>query len=312
MKISVIIPTYNAERYLANLLVKLKEQSIKNYEIIIIDSTSQDNTLEIAESFKIKLLSIEKEKFDHGGTRTIAGKESKGDIIIYITQDVIPYNQSSFENITKPFLIDSKIGAVYGRQIPHPDANPFSAHSRLFIYPENSFTRTIGDKNLYKIKTAFLSNAFTAYSRKVLNEIGWFKENLISTEDTYAGAKILLAGYKLRYSAEAVVYHSHNYNMVQEFKRYFDIGSFHKTEEWIIKEFGKADNEGLRFFKSELSYLIKNKKYICIPEFFLRIMLKYIGYILGQSYKILPGWLIKKFSMHCGWWDKNRLNKKRE
>jgi len=52
---------------------------------------------------------------------------------------------------------------------------------------------------LYGIKTAFLSNSFSAYRKKALQEIGWFKDNLILGEDTYAGAKLLLKGYKIAY-----------------------------------------------------------------------------------------------------------------
>jgi len=44
-----------------------------------------------------------------------------------------------------------------------------------------------------------------------LEEIGWFREKLIMGEDTFAGARMLLAGYKIAYVADAQVYHSHNY-----------------------------------------------------------------------------------------------------
>ena len=75
---------------------------------------------------------------------------------------------------------------------------------------------------------------------------GWFAEHLISTEDTYAGARMLLAGYTLAYVSDAMVYHSHNYTVFQEFKRYFDIGVFHKKERWILEAFGNAEGTGLR------------------------------------------------------------------
>jgi rhamnosyltransferase len=302
--VSVIIPTYNAGKYLPALLKKIREQSIRDLELIVVDSSSKDNTLEIARSFDAKTILVAKENFDHGGTRTFAGKQSKGEIIVFLTQDALPANQGALSSIIAPIQADPSIGAVYGRQIPYPEASPFAAHSRNFIYPQESFVRTLEDKSRYKIKTAFLSNAFSAYSREALESIGWFKENLISTEDTYAGAKMLMAGYKLAYSAEAAVCHSHNYTVWQEFKRYFDIGSFHKNENWIIEEFGKANDEGVKYLLSELSFILKSKKFWLLGEFFLRNLFKICGYRLGYHFKLLPKWLIKKWSMHRGWWEK--------
>ena len=127
---------------------------------------------------------------------------------------------------------------------------------------------------------------------------------MILGEDTYAGAKIILAGHSLAYVAEAKVYHSHSYTIIEEFKRYFDIGVFHKCESWILKEFGKAEGEGIKYIKSEISYLFANSAWYLLPEFFVRNGMKYLGYKLGQKYEKLPRWMIKKFSMHYRWWDK--------
>ncbi len=206
-RISVIIPAYNGEKFLAALLEKLKKQSIKIPEIIVADSSSADRTLQIAEKHGAKIIHVKKKDFDHGGTRTLAGKAARGDILVYLTQDALPVDNRSIENIVRPFLLNKKIGAVYGRQMPCQEATPFAEHSRHFIYKDGSFTRSLEDRKKYKIKTAFLSNAFSAYRRSAMEEIGYFKKNLISTEDTYAGAKLLLAGYELFYAADAAVYH---------------------------------------------------------------------------------------------------------
>jgi rhamnosyltransferase len=301
MKISIIIPTYNAEKYLLNLLEKIKDQSIKNYELIIIDSSSKDKTVEIAKNYTDKVIIISQEEFDHGGTRTKAAKIANGDILIYLTQDALPYDKFTIENIIKVFK-DKKIGAAYGRQIPYKNTNLFGKHLRFFNYPEYSYIRDKSDISKCGIKTAFLSDSFAAYRKSALKNIGWFKNNLILGEDTYAGAKMILKGYKLAYVAEAKVYHSHSYSVIEEFKRYFDIGVFHKCESWILKEFGKADGEGLKYIKSEVKYLLNNGAWYLLPEWFVRNGMKYIGYKLGQNYEKLPFWLIKKFSMHNKWW----------
>ena len=308
-KISIIIPTYNAEKHLKKLLPQLEKQTLKITEIIIIDSSSRDNTTNLAKSFGIKSIIIPKESFDHGETRTKAAKLAKGDILVYLTQDALPYDENTIANIIKPFTKDKKIGAAYGRQIPYNDTGLFGKHLRYFNYPDKSYIREYKDKEKYGIKAAFLSNSFAAYRKNVLEEIGWFKNKLILGEDNYAGAKILKAWYKIAYVAEAKVYHSHSYTIWQEFKRYFDIGVFHKCENWILEEFGKAEGEGIRYIKSELKFLLDNRVYYLLPEFFVRNFLKFVGYKLGYNHDKIPKGIVKKLSMHSTWWDKKKKSK---
>lgn len=303
MIISVIIPTYNSANKIENLLKAIKKQTIQIAEILVIDSSSTDETIRIASSYGAKTLIIDKNNFDHGGTRSYAAKIAKGDILIYLTDDALPENEKCFENILSCFA-DINIAAVFGRQIPYHNTNIFGKHLRYFNYPEESYIRSFEDRKKYGIKTPFLSNSFCAYRKSILEKVNFFKDNLILGEDTYIGAKILKAGYKIAYCAEAVVYHSHNYSAFEEFKRYFDIGVFHQCENWILTEFGKAEGEGKKYVLSGIKYLWDEKKIYYLPEFFLRIFLKYLGYKLGRNYKILPKFIIKFLTMHKSWWEK--------
>ncbi len=293
--ISILIPTLNAEESIGKLLRSLREQDL-SLEIVVIDSSSSDNTVNIARSYGVEIIEIDKDSFDHGGTRTQGAKISKGEILVFMTQDSLPVDEHSIMNLINPLYKEKTIAAVYGRQLAYPNASPFAAHLRLFNFPPVSRLITLDDKNRLGIKAAFLSNSFSAYRKSTLEEIGWFKNGLGIAEDVYAGAKMLLAGYKIAYAAEALVYHSHNYTIFQEFKRYFTIGIFHKTQDWIIKEFGRAEEEGLRYIKSELLFLLNRRKYHLLPISFLRNALKYVGYKLGQNYKNLPRVLVKRLT----------------
>ena len=155
MNISVIIPTYNGQKYLPELLDRLKKQTI-SFELIIIDSSSADNTISIAQQYTNNIITIPQIEFDHGGTRTKAAKRASGDIIIFLTQDAIPFDTFSVENILQPFK-NQKIVAAYGRQIPHKNATLFAKHLRTFNYADTSYIRSLEDKKLFGIKTAFLS-----------------------------------------------------------------------------------------------------------------------------------------------------------
>ncbi|CAA6814561.1 MAG: O antigen biosynthesis rhamnosyltransferase rfbN (EC [uncultured Campylobacterales bacterium] len=308
-KISIIIPTYNAQRYLPKLLDSIKTQSIKNYELLIIDSSSSDKTVEIAKEYTENVIVIPQSEFDHGGTRAKAAQIASGEILVYLTQDALPCDDYTIESIIKVFE-DEKIGAAYGRQLSYDDTNLFGKHLREFNYSKNSYIRDKSDIKQFGLKTAFLSDSFAAYRKSALQDIGLFKSDLILGEDTYAGAKMILDGYSLAYVSEAQVYHSHSYTVWQEFKRYFDIGVFHKYEDWILERFGKAEGEGKRYIKSEVKYLLKNKSWYLLPEWFVRNGMKYLGYKLGQKYEKLPKWMIKRMSMHHRWWDKKIDSKK--
>lgn len=301
--ISIIIPTYNASGYLPLLARKLESQTIKDCELIIIDSSSSDDTVEIGRSFKANVMILPKAEFDHGATRTLAARKAKGDIIVYLTQDALPFDEYALENIVKPFSDDNKTGAVFGRQLSYPNASVFAQHLRLFNYPDTSYTRVLEDKEQYGIKTVFFSDAFSAYYKSVLEEIGYFKKGLIFGEDTCAAAMILLKGKKIAYAADAKVFHSHNYTIGQDFKRYFDMGVFHKNESWLLVEFNKPQSEAVKYVKSEIKFLWKQKKLILLPELILRNTIKYLGYKLGLNHTFLPRCISKKLGLNSGWWD---------
>ena len=307
MTISVIIPTFNAQEHLPELLEKLKAQTVP-FDLLIIDSSSSDKTVKIAQKYTDHTAIIPQSEFDHGGTRTKAAQMTSGDIIVFLTQDALPVNDNTIEKITSVFR-DNNIGAAYGRQIPYPDTSLFGKHLRQFNYPETSYRRTLKDREKYGIKTVFLSDSFAAYRREALEKIDWIKDGLISSEDSYAGAKMLLADYTLAYIAEAEVYHSHSYNPIEEFKRYFDIGVFYNKQSWILEKFGRAEGEGGRYVKSEFRYLLKHQAYLRIPEFLIRNTMKYLGFKLGQNYHHLPQNIIDRVSMHSHWWEKNSSTK---
>lgn len=302
MGISVIIPTFNAEDHLPALLESLSRQTVR-FELIIIDSSSTDNTLQIAKQYADHIISIPQTDFDHGGTRTKAARTATGELIVFLTQDALPCSDDAVEKLLAPLHI-SEVAAVYGRQLPYEQTTLFGKHLRAFNYPAFPHIRSLSDTSEHGIKTAFLSDSFAAYKKAAMEKVDWFKNGLIVGEDTHIGAKLLLAGYSIAYASEAQVYHSHSYSIPEEFRRYFDIGVFHTNEYWILEHFGKAEGEGGRYIKSEFSYLIQQKAWFHLPAFFIRNALKYIGYKLGRHHRHLPKPLIRQLSMHRGWWDK--------
>lgn len=298
--ISVIIPTLNASRYIRVLLESLKGQTRMPDEIIVIDSSSADSTAKIAESYGVKTITIKKEDFDHGKTRNMAVNHATGNIIVFLTQDALPYDEHYLENLIKP-LEKPDIAAAYGKQISNINATPVERFARLFNYPPISIVKGKDDISKLGIKTFFFSNVCSAIRKREFEELGGFPEKAIMNEDMVFAAKLILRGYKIAYVPEAKVIHSHNYTLCQQFKRYFDIGVSLKDNSWILEYVG-ADKEGVKFLKEEIRYLFKNREYRWIPYVIGEAISKYSGYKLGLSYTMIPNPLRKRLSMHSNYW----------
>lgn len=302
---SVIIPTLNGAEPLQELLASFTIQTVKPREVLVVDSSSSDDTVQVAERYGAEVLVISRDQFDHGGTRTVAARRAQSDYLVFFTQDVIPSHRLVLENLVKPLVTDSTIGVSYGRQLPCFDASDTARHLRLFNYPDKSEIRGFADRRQFGLSTVFASNSCAAYNKNYLSEIGFFREDLIFGEDTCAVGRLLESGHRVAYVADASVYHSHNYSWSEEFKRYFDIGVLHSTEKWLLDTYGNAENRGINYIKSGISYLSSRRNYSLIGDFMVRVVLKFIGYRLGRKYSWLPEKIVPELSMHQKWWRKS-------
>ena len=222
------------------------------------------------------------------------------EILVYMTQDAVLADSNALANLLAAF-VDPQVGAACGRQLPRPEARAIEAHARNFNYPAISEMRTRASRERLGIKAAFLSNSLAAYRRSALMHVGGFPANVIFGEDMITAARLLLAGYKVAYVAEAFAYHSHPYTQVQEFKRYFDIGVLHSREPWLLEEFGQVSGEGKRFVLSELRYLRERNAWQ-IPSALIRTVIKFLGYRLGRTEARLTPNIKRRLSMHSSFW----------
>lgn len=278
-KVALFMPTYNAGPDFNKVLDLIDEQSEYINKKYIIDSSSSDDTVNIARNHNFDVKVIKSEEFGHGKTRTQAAKDLKDfDYIIYMTQDI--YLQKNALKLLINFIeSNSDIAVAYGKQeIDIEKGNVFEYRSRSFNYPDESIVKAKADISSLGIKTVFTSDAFCIYNIIKLKEVNYFPEDINFSEDMYVAAKFINANYKVGYCANSKVFHTHNFSIIEEFKRYKDIGRFHKTYPEIQNQFGKNTNEGVKLVINEMKYLINNKQIIKIPESLLRNLAKYIGY----------------------------------
>ncbi|MGN6178412.1 MAG: glycosyltransferase family 2 protein [Mucilaginibacter sp.] len=301
MNISLLIPTLNAGSIWDNVLESIDNQSLILYKKIIVDSGSKDGTVPQAKKHGFEVVEISKSEFNHGATRQLlVDLAGEADICVFLTQDAILDGADSIKNIVKVFD-DSQVGMAYGRQLPHVNAKPLEIHARLFNYPDASHVICLNDQARLGFKAFFCSNSFSAYRKSALEQAGGFPLTSIMGEDAIVAAKMLKAGYKKAYVAEATVRHSHSYTLAEEYRRYFDTRVFHEQNLWMLNEYGKPTGEGFKFIKSELNYVLK-KSPASLFKSVASIFAKWLGYNSGRMYRMLPKGIVKKLSMHSFYW----------
>lgn len=301
-RIVVVIPTCNAAAHWRELTRGLNLQGLPASQVLVIDSSSEDGTADLARAEGYSVFGIDRRDFNHGGTRQLAVEMAPwASIVVYLTQDAILATPDAIDQLLTAFE-DSRVAAAYGRQLPRPGADPIEAHARLFNYPEESEFRDFASRHTLGIKATFLSNSFAAYRVRELEKVGGFPSDVIMAEDAVVAGRLLLAGWKTAYVAEAQVYHSHPFTIAQEFRRYFDIGVSHRLESWLPEAFGNAGGEGGRFVRSELSYLAHSAPHL-IPIALLRTFCKAVGYQMGLRARF-GATLSRRCSYHKDFWNK--------
>lgn len=301
MNLAICIPTLNAGFKAAPLLASIATQKLGGLDCLVLDSSSSDGTQELFSEAGFRIHTISRDLFNHGATRQLVFDLCRdADIFIFMTQDAFLATPDSLHYLVAAFS-NSKVGAAFGRQLPKTDAGPIEAHARVFNYPPISLLKSTADIPKLGIKTAFISNSFAAYRRSALEAVGGFPLHCIVSEDTFVAARMLLAGWKIAYCANAQVYHSHCYNYVQEFQRYFDIGVFHAREPWVRNRLGRAEGEGRRFFLSEINFLLHNAPHLLLSAC-LRTCIKYLGFRTGLVEQYLPLFLKRRLSMQKSFW----------
>lgn len=304
--LSIIIPTRNGGPLFGELLERLEGQTRRAGELLVIDSSSEDGSADLARRHGARVEVISPAVFDHGGTRNLATRLAVGDLLLFMTQDAVPADDLAVERLLDAFSLDPRIRVAYGRQLPRADASPFAAFLRRFNYPAVSEIRGFEDRHGLGFRTAFASNSFCLYDRSALEAVGGFPENLLFGEDACTVAAILEQGWRVAYTAEARVVHSHNYSLIGEFRRYFDVGAFHAHKQRLLEVFGAPGGEGRRYVGAELAYLWRHGHAVLLPLSLLRNGVKWLGYRLGrQAFRLPPG-LAARLGMNPGWWQKRR------
>lgn len=303
---AIIIPTYNAGDLFVDVLDGLEKQSMAPAQVIVVDSGSSDRTVDLATERGLDVYCIPNEEFDHGGTRNYALTLLHAGIryVVFLTQDAVLASPDSNINLLASFSCE-KVVAAYGRQLPRHNAKPFEAHARHYNYPAVDRLQCVSIKGSKpSIKTIFISNSYAAYDVGLLKELGTFPSPAVMGEDSLLAAKAIQLGFGVFYNASACVFHSHDYTVGQEFKRYFDTGHMHALNSVVLSEFRRAEGEGYKFVLSEMKYMIGRQDIVRVLMLPLLVGARYLGYRCGHLAMQVPKRLRLRFGMNKAYWKR--------
>ena len=301
MEVDVLIPVYRPDGKLTELLKRLKMQNYPIHRVILMNTEEKHFPAELTGIWdRVEVYHLAKEEFDHGGTRDRGVRMSTADLVVCMTQDAMPADETLIEELVKPFN-DPEVWAAYARQLPNEDCREVEKYTRSFNYPEQSMVKTKEDLDRLGIKTFFCSNVCAAWRREKYLELGGFVKHTIFNEDMILAGTMIKQGGKIAYCAKAKVIHSHNYSAFQQFHRNFDLAV---SQTMYPEVFGgiRSESEGIKLVKKSLSYCIKIGKPWLMIQVVTQSAGKFLGYKMGQQYRSLPMWLILRCTMSPSFW----------
>ena len=279
MNIDVICPLYKAEKYIENLhksLLKQKNVDLKNIRYIV--TKSNDNTTKILKSMNAMFREIEPKDFSHSLTREEELRRSDADIVVFITQDIIIKSDLWLYNLVKP-IIDRECDASYSRQIAKD--NGIEKYTRELNYPKESKVITKKDVEKLGIKAFFSSDASSAIRREVFLKLnGYDNKKIPTSEDMYITYKLIMNGYKVKYCADSVIYHSHDYGVKENYKKYYDIGMFFKQNSYLNQY--NVNKSGGNMAIYVLKRALQEKNIKVLMKFLPNMASRFIGMSLGK------------------------------
>ncbi len=208
-KCSIVVRAYNEEKFIGRLFAGITQQTMKDFEIILVDSGSTDATLNIASQFPIKVVSISSDEFTFGRSLNRGVEAAQGEFIVITSAHCYPVYPDWLEKLLAPF-VDSEVAVSYGKQ-RGGESNQYSEHQWFRKYfPEVSIPRQ---------GHPYSHNANAAIRRE-LWEKHRYNENITGLEDLAWSSWAMEGGYAISYVAEAEVIHPHDENSAQVYNRY--------------------------------------------------------------------------------------------
>jgi len=294
--VSVIILNWNGRDYLADCLSSMKRQSLKDFEIILVDNGSKDGSVNLIKKHYddlVRLIRLSENRGFAGGNN-VGIKEAKGKYIALLNNDT-EVDREWLENLVFCMECDDRTGMVGSKVLNYYRRSEIDNTGHL-IYPDG-LNRGRGrlDKDLSqydeKIDILFPSGCAALYKKELLDDISGFDETFFAYgDDADIGLNGRYLGYKAIFCPKAIVYHKYSgttghYSAMKAFYvernriwiliKYFPISyiilsPFYTLKRLSFQGYGILTHQGAagRFAQSEsLSHIMKTFLHAYISAF---------------------------------------------
>jgi GT2 family glycosyltransferase len=310
--VTVAIPVRDGGALLARTLTAVGAQTVE-HELLVCDSGSVDASVALAHAHGARVLEVEPQSFNHGGSRNLLIREAEGSHVALLSQDAEPADERWLERLLGGFDLDAEVALVYGPYLPRPDAALPSrqALDRWFasISPDGSPRIDRLEKGEQSVPVAefvgrrgFFTDANACIAREAWARVPF--RPVPYAEDRALAIDMLRAGYAKVFVPDAAVLHSHAYGMMDELRRGFD--------EWrgLREVYGWREPARpgylLRRLRGELAITYRelslaqaspSARASALAAVGLHQAVRMAGAILGSRADVLPPWARRRLSL---------------
>lgn len=276
-KVDIVCPLFHAEGHIDGFLDRLKAQRgveiVRGVFPLTDDGSDLSDVKNKLEEAGYSYFKVTPQEFSHSLTRERAIREyCSSDVVLMLSQDVILEGEGALAALAT--AIGDKVVYAYGRQIVKKKTIEY--YVRKKNYGQTSFT--VGAENIEELglKAFFASDAFAAYDRAVFLALGGYDGiPMMMNEDMYYAKKILDAGYRKAYVAEAVAEHYHRFTLKQIYNRYYATGVWFREH----PEFSsyKTTDTGIKLALSVFGQALKHINIPVLFRFLPDMTARYLG-----------------------------------
>lgn len=311
-EISIILIGYNSKQFLRPCLESVKNQTLKNKEVIFIDNDSKDDSVSfVRKNFEWVKVVANFKNIGYVGAANQGIKLSKGEHVMVLNPDIV-LNPDYLKKIVEKLKKDKKIAAITGKVLKYDFKNKKKTNlidtTGLFCYRNRRIIdrgQGLKDAGQYDTEEEVfgVSGAVPTYRRAALNSVKFKEEYLDANffmykEDIDLSWRLRLMGWKCYYYPSAICYHGRGTGVLKRFSH------------WEVYKGRKELNRFQKYYayKNQRLMQIKNELPGNLVRDFLPIFIKEIlifGYIcLREPY------LLKAFG-HFLWQLPSTLRKRR-
>ena len=308
--ISVVIPVKNGGADLVRCLEAIAAQAVDEMvEVVVVDSGSDDGSPDRARALGARVIEIPPEEFSHGGARMLGAREARGDVLVFTSQDAYADDEHWLARLVAP-LVRTHVAGVYGRQLPHADANPSERYFLDFLYGERARTQRLSDPSRLSFHSTLFSNVNSAIARSVLARYP-LADDVLMSEDQEWSRRVLLDGLEIVYEPRAAVRHSHVYTIGAAFRRFFDSGA--SADRAYVSEATESRaalrRTGARYAVGEIEWLWRTRQLRWLPYAVVYESAKFLGLQLGLRHERIPVTLKRRMSSLPALWGEERASR---